>query len=98
MHTNTHIYTCTHTYIQGLSFSHQKEWNFAIYNDVGRAKEYYAEWNESEKDKYSMWNLRDKTDGRRGREKKRRQTIIVGREVSGRGAKWVMGFKGGHLR
>ena len=38
----------------GISLSHQKEWNFAIWNDVERARVYYAKQNKSEKDKHYM--------------------------------------------
>ena len=40
-----------------LLFSHKKEWNLAICNDMDGAREYNAKWNKSEKDKYHMISL-----------------------------------------
>ena len=37
-------------YVQnGILFSHQKEWNFAILNNMDGARVYYDKWNKSEK-------------------------------------------------
>ena len=66
----------------GILLNHQKEWNLAICKDVNGATEYYAKWNSQRKtyipyDFSHMCNLRNKTDGHKGRGKKRgRQTII----------------------
>ena len=35
----------------GILFTHQKEWNLAIYNDVDGTRVYYAKQAKSEKDK-----------------------------------------------
>jgi len=40
-----------------ILFSHKEEWNLIICNEVGGAREYYARWNKSEKDKYHMISL-----------------------------------------
>ena len=58
-----------------ILLSHQKEWNFAICNDVDGARVYYAKQNKSDKEKYHMislmWNLRNKIDEHmKGGEKK----------------------------
>ena len=53
-----HIHTHTHTYIfYGILLSHQKEWNFAICNNIDGLGRYYAKWNKSDKDKYCMISL-----------------------------------------
>ena len=54
-----YMYTHTHTHTQnGVLLSHKEEWNFAIYNDIDGAREYYAKQNKSvEKDKYHMISL-----------------------------------------
>ena len=41
----------------GVLFSHDKEWNLAICNDVDGAGVYYAKRNKSENDKYHMISL-----------------------------------------
>ena len=61
----------------GILFSHQKEWNLAICNNVDGSTVYYAKWNKSVREKQipydltHMWNLRHKTDEHRGRGEKR---------------------------
>ena len=49
-------YVYTHKY-NGILFSHKKEWNLAICNDMDGATEYYAKQSKSEKDKYHMISL-----------------------------------------
>ena len=45
-----------------VSFSHKKEWNLAIRNNVDGIWGHYAKWNKSEKDKYYLitcaWKLK----------------------------------------
>ena len=38
----------------GIVFSHKKEWNLAICNNMDEPWGYYAKWNKSEKDRYHM--------------------------------------------
>jgi len=38
----------------GILHSLKKEWNLAIYNNMDGARQYYAKWNKSEKEKYHM--------------------------------------------
>ena len=35
----------------GMLFSHKKEWNLAICDNMDGPREYYAQWNKSDKDK-----------------------------------------------
>ena len=59
-----------------MLLSHQKEWNLAICNDVDGTREYYAKWDKSVRERKispdftPMWNLRNKTDEHKGRERK----------------------------
>ena len=45
---------CKHN---GISFSHKKEWNMRICNNMDGAREYNAKWKKSEKDTYNMISL-----------------------------------------
>ena len=60
----------------GIPVYNQKEWNLAICNNVDGTGGYYVKWNKSVRkrqmsyDFTHMWNLRNKTDGHRGREGK----------------------------
>ena len=48
----------------GVWLSHKKEWNFAIFNNMNGLGEYYAYWNESNRERQilsditDMWNLK----------------------------------------
>ena len=64
------------TYIHnGILFSHKKEWNLAICNDMDGAREYNAKWNKSVRERQipydftHMWNLRNKTNEQREKER-----------------------------
>ena len=48
----THIYTH-----RGILFSHKKEWNNAIYNNMDGPRDNHAKWSKSEKNKYHMISL-----------------------------------------
>ena len=59
----------------GILLSHQKEWNFAICNNVNGTREYYTKWNKLVKgrqiyDFTQTWNVRNKRDDHRGRKRK----------------------------
>ena len=69
------IHIHMHTY-NGILLSHQKEWNYAICNNMDGARVYYAKQNKPVTgrqipyDFTFMWNLRNKTDEHTvGREK-----------------------------
>ena len=51
--------TVVHTHTRIL-FSHKKEWNLATCNNMVGPQGHYAEWNKSEKDKYSMTSSYEK--------------------------------------
>ena len=44
-------------YIMEYCSAIKKEWNLAIRNDMDGAREYYAKWIKSKKDKYQMVSL-----------------------------------------
>ena len=81
----------------GILFSHKKEWNLAIFNDVDEAKVYNAKWNKSVRkrqipyDFTHMCNLRNKTKKQRVKKRVnprnrlnyREQTDGYQREVGG---------------
>ena len=46
-----------HTYTIEYSSAIKKEWNLTICDDIDGAREYYAKWNKSEKDKYCVISL-----------------------------------------
>ena len=52
----------------GLLLSHKKEWNLIIFDIMDAARDYYAKWNKSDRERnipYDftyMWNLKKKTD------------------------------------
>ena len=60
----------------GILLTHQKEWNLAICIDIDEAREYYAKWNKSGRERQTPYDfthmcyLRNKTDEHRGREGK----------------------------
>jgi len=60
--------------------SHKKEWSLAICKDVDRTRVYYAKWNKSVREKQTpydfthMWNLRNKTNEQREKNKRERET------------------------
>ena len=60
-----YMYTHTHT---GILFSHKKEWNSAICNNMAEPREYYAHWNKSDREREIlyvityMWKLKNKTN------------------------------------
>ena len=67
----------------GILFSHKKEWNLAICNDVDGAREYYPEQNKSVKERQIpydftyMWNFRNKTnEHRKDREGQTKKQIL----------------------
>ena len=61
----------------GISVSHQKEWNFAICNNVDGTRVYYAKWNKSVKERQipydftHMCSLRNETNEQRGKKRER---------------------------
>ena len=76
---NTHTNTHTHT---GILFSHQKEWNLAIYIDVDGARVHYVKQNKSVIERQILYdftcicNLGNKTwtygkEKRKGKERDR---------------------------
>jgi len=40
-----------------MLLSHEKEWNSSIYYNMDGLSGYYAKWNKSEEDEYSMISL-----------------------------------------
>ena len=54
--THKHTHTHTHTHI-GILFSHKKEENLAIYDNVEGTVRHYTKWNKLEKEKYHMLSL-----------------------------------------
>ena len=58
-------------YHNGMLFSHKKERNIAICNNMGGSREYNAKWNKSVRERQipcdftHMWNLRNKTNEER---------------------------------
>ena len=63
----------------GILLSHKIEWNLGVCNDMEEAREYYAKWNKSIRERVipydftHMWNLRNKTNEQRGREREANQ-------------------------
>ena len=55
----------TKMWYTGILFSHKKEWNFAIFNNMDEHWGHYVMWNMSKKeipyDFTYMWNLKNKT-------------------------------------
>ena len=49
-HNTTHTHTHTHTHT-GILLTHNKEWSFAICDNIDGPWRYYVKWNKSEKDK-----------------------------------------------
>ena len=55
-------------YIYGILFSHIKEWNLAICNNMDGPTGQYAKWNKSDRERQMpydftyMWNLENKTN------------------------------------
>ena len=51
----------------GLLLSHKKEWNLIIFDIMGAARDYYAKWNKSDRERHIsydftyMRNLKKKT-------------------------------------
>ena len=70
-----YIYTCTHAH-RGILFSHKK-WNLAICNNMDGNRKYNANWKKSVRDRPTpydfipMWNLRNKANKQRGKERER---------------------------
>jgi len=61
----------------GILFSHKKEWNLAICNNMDGTREYHAKWNKSVRERQMpydltyMWNLRNKTNEQRKKKKRK---------------------------
>ena len=62
------VYIHTHTHTQWILLSHNKEWNSAICNTMDGPREYYAKWNQADRERQilyvisCMWNLKNKTN------------------------------------
>ena len=51
MHTDNYTHTHTHTHTHtGISLSHNKEWNNAIWSNMGGLGGHYAKWNKSDRE------------------------------------------------
>ena len=54
----------------GILLGHKKEWNLTICNSMGRPRRYYAQWNESDREKKIpyyftyVWNLKNKINNK----------------------------------
>ena len=63
----------------GVLLGNQKEWNLAICNNMDGTRVYYTKWNKLARERQisydftHMWNLRNTTDERRGREGKKKR-------------------------
>ena len=51
----------THTHI-GILIGHKEEWNLTICDNMDGPRRFHTKWNKSEKDKYYVWNLKNKTN------------------------------------
>ena len=65
------IYIYTHTYIHiynGILLRREKEWNFAVWNNMDGHGGYYAKWNKSDRERQTlydityMWHLKNTTN------------------------------------
>ena len=54
IHTHTHAHIHTHNRIL---FSHKKEWNNAICNNMGGPKDYHTKWSKSERERPTPYHL-----------------------------------------
>ena len=41
----------------GVLFSHKKEWNLTMYDNMNGPSRYYSKWNKSDKHKYCIISL-----------------------------------------
>ena len=75
IYNNQDLETSTHGWMDkeyaykcnGISLSHKKEWNLAIFNNIDGPREHYAKWNKSDRERQILydftyrWTLRNKT-------------------------------------
>ena len=87
----------------GILFSHRKEWNLAICNNMDGSRGCNAKWNKSEKDEYHVislitWNWRstaNKQIKKRDKQKKPRLLTTQNKQmVTKRGGGWTIGWNG----
>ena len=82
-------------YIQnGILFSHKKEWNVAICDNMDRPRGYNAKWNKSDWEKQIpydftyMWNLKKTKQTKQNRNRLRYRKQTGGHQ---RGGRWGVG-------
>ena len=54
IHADKHTYTHTHT---GISLSHKKEWDNAIWTNMGGLGGRYAKWNKSDRERQILYDI-----------------------------------------